>query len=63
MCNETNYGQYCFNRLPCGLCRLTDKMCPLQTNDTNRINYVTCTEGSFGCSVQTTNETEKKDGN
>ena len=24
-----NYSQYCANRLPCGLCRLTNAICPL----------------------------------
>lgn len=62
MCNETNHWQYCFNRLPCGLCRLTDKMCPIQSNS-DRITYASCAESSFGYSVHTTNETEKKDGN
>lgn len=30
MVNEDNYSQYCWNRLPCGLCRLTNAMCPLK---------------------------------
>ena len=33
-CGE-NYSQFCFNRLPCGLCRLTNTMCPMQSNMTD----------------------------
>ena len=30
----TGYGyqQYCYNRLPCGICTRTNSMCPLNTN-------------------------------
>ena len=34
-----NYNEYCFNRLPCGLCRLTDKMCPVVSNGTPTITW------------------------
>ena len=28
--NEYNdYSAYCWNRLPCGVCKLTNSMCPL----------------------------------
>ena len=26
---NTTYWQYCANRLPCGVCRLTSTICPL----------------------------------
>lgn len=28
-----NYTEFCFNRLPCGLCRLTNQFCPLASNN------------------------------
>lgn len=28
--SEPNYYQYCGNRLPCGVCRLTNSICPLE---------------------------------
>ena len=30
--NFNNYGQYCFNRLPCGICTRTNQMCPFAGN-------------------------------
>lgn len=30
-----NYAQYCFDRLPCGICRKTGEMCPLRSNNWN----------------------------
>ena len=27
---DPNYSQYCGNRLPCGVCRLTNSICPLE---------------------------------
>ena len=27
-----NYAEFCFNRLPCGLCRLTNQFCPVVSN-------------------------------
>lgn len=27
-----NYSEYCFDRLPCGVCRLTNQMCPMVSN-------------------------------
>ena len=33
-----NYAEYCFNRLPCGLCRLTNQMCAMLSNKME-INY------------------------
>ena len=32
---QQNYGQYCFNRLPCGYCRLLNAPCPMQSNQVN----------------------------
>lgn len=26
---EINYSSYCYNRLPCGICRITNSICPL----------------------------------
>ena len=45
--NAFNYNQnYCFNRLPCGYCKILEKPCPMQYNPT--ITYTnatnTCTE-------------------
>lgn len=31
-CYYQNYGQYCFNRLPCGICTRTNSYCPLGGN-------------------------------
>ena len=28
--NYQDYSTYCYNRLPCGYCRLMSAMCPLQ---------------------------------
>ena len=30
-----NYAEFCFNRLSCGLCKLTNQFCPLAHNETN----------------------------
>lgn len=35
-----NYAEFCFNRLPCGLCKLTNQFCPLMCNKTD-ITYNT----------------------
>ena len=42
---DNNYSQYCFNRLPCGICTITQQMCPLvgnQTHITWQIPDITC---------------------
>ena len=30
--NNSNYSQFCFNRLPCGICMRTNQMCPFAGN-------------------------------
>ena len=40
-----NYTNYCFNRLPCGICTITQKMCPLVGNQaqiTWQLPDITC---------------------
>ena len=39
------YEQYCANRLPCGICRLTNSMCP-KCPATIDITTCTCTATS-----------------
>ena len=31
-CSTTNYDQFCFYRLPCGICTRTNAYCPLAGN-------------------------------
>ena len=42
MLNQT-YEQYCGNRLPCGICRLTNSQCPKVCGTTVNWGEVTCT--------------------
>lgn len=35
--NNSNYGQFCFNRLPCGICTRTNQMCPFAGNSNMEI--------------------------
>lgn len=37
-----NYNQYCFNRLPCGVCTRTNQMCPFAGNSNNTEITPTC---------------------
>ena len=39
------YEQYCVNRLPCGICRLTNSQCP-KVGITVNLATVTCTHTS-----------------
>ena len=42
---DNNYSQYCFNRLPCGICTITQHLCPLvgnQTQITWQLPNITC---------------------
>lgn len=44
---QMNYGvDYCFNRLPCGYCRLLDRPCPMMGNSVPEITWklpdITC---------------------
>ena len=39
---ENNYGQYCFNRLPCGICTRTNQMCPLVSNSQPSSPFIYC---------------------
>lgn len=46
--NFNNYGQYCFNRLPCGVCTRTNQMCPFSGNSNTdpQVWYNMCTTDS-----------------
>ena len=35
--NNSNYSQFCFNRLPCGICTRTNQMCPFAGNSNMEI--------------------------
>jgi len=37
-----SYGQYCFNRLPCGICTRTNQMCPLVSNSQPSTPFIYC---------------------
>lgn len=37
------YEQYCANRLPCGICRLTNSQCPKACGITVNWSTATCT--------------------
>lgn len=55
-----NYAEFCFNRLPCGLCKLTNQFCPLVNNKTDIICN-TPNQGTFqNISVSTGVRSEKQ---
>lgn len=37
-----DYDQYCFNRLPCGICQRTNQICPLAGNSNFGNIEITC---------------------
>ena len=39
---ENNYGEYCFNRLPCGICTRTNQMCPLVSKPQPSSPFIYC---------------------
>lgn len=47
-CYIPNYGQYCFNRMPCGICTRTNMMCPLGGNAAPNQPIVTWTTSTAG---------------
>ena len=42
------FGQYCFNRLPCGICTRTNMMCPIAGNTYPypEVPIITCSNGT-----------------
>ena len=52
-----NYGECCFNRLPCGICTRTNTMCPLANGVTITPTWTTTTNPST-ISTTPTNATE-----
>ena len=53
MLNNQIYEQYCSNRLPCGICRLTNSQCPKTCGITIDWSKVTCTANSAGTTADT----------
>lgn len=51
-----NYTNYCFYRLPCGICQRTNSMCPLGSGTWTPTWEVTCSTTS------TSPDSEKKNG-
>ena len=47
-----NYNEYCGNRLPCGICRLTNTICPLNAMPT----WTSCTTTSSSFSEKGTED-------
>ena len=49
------YEQYCANRLPCGICKLTNSQCPKVCGITVNWAEVTCTTNTTGATVDARN--------
>lgn len=53
-----DYSQYCFSRLPCGICTRTNQMCPLVSNSQPSSPFIYC--NSFSNSVSSNNKDDIK---
>ena len=59
--SDDKYLEFCASRLPCGLCRLTNAMCPLMSL---RPSYISCDDtvytNKYGQTIMCSNTTEKE---
>lgn len=52
-----SYGQYCWFRLPCGICTRTNQHCPVRGGTVE----ITCTSAGTSISVNASEQAERKE--
>lgn len=58
MLNNQMYEEYCYNRLPCGICRLTNSQCPKCAG--TAINWHNCHDDITTATTTATNLKDSK---